>query len=159
MGTTRQVAIGSFGALVLVFAGICWFLASQPFSARRKPGLIEAFLANRVRSLSIPASVKKRRNPLGSSDVDLTLTKKAFGDQCSVCHAPDGSGETTINRSLSPPAPDFRTPGTQNLSDGEIFYIIKNGVRFTGVPAWDITDDENWRLVFYIKQMGRARGK
>jgi hypothetical protein len=49
-----------------------------------------------------------------------------------VCHGPDGSGQTSIGHNLYPKVPDLRLPQTQNLTDGEIRYIIRNGVRLTG---------------------------
>lgn len=61
-----------------------------------------------------------------------------------------------MGQSLYPPAPDMRGPGTQQLSDGELFYIIENGVRLTGMPAWghpgaDGTD--SWKLVHFIRHL------
>jgi hypothetical protein len=47
----------------------------------------------------------------------------------------------------------MRKAVTQDLSDGEIFYIIKNGVRFTGMPGWGGEDDENWKLVLFIRRL------
>jgi hypothetical protein len=54
---------------------------------------------------------------------------------------------------MSPEVPDLRAEHIQNLTDGELFYIIKNGVRFTGMPAWDLPDDHNWKLVALIRQL------
>jgi hypothetical protein len=48
-----------------------------------------------------------------------------------------------------------RDAGTQNLTDGEIFYIIENGVRFTGMPGWVGEDEENWKLVLFIRHLPR----
>ena len=48
-----------------------------------------------------------------------------------------------------------KPPHTQKLTDGEIFYIIKNGVRFTGMPGWDFEDNHNWRLVSLIRQFSK----
>jgi hypothetical protein len=53
-----------------------------------------------------------------------------------MCHANNGSGETEIGRNLYPKAPDMRQTKTQSLSDGELYYIIRNGVPMTGMPAW-----------------------
>jgi hypothetical protein len=47
----------------------------------------------------------------------------------------------------------MREKGTQDLADGEIFYIIKNGIRFTGMPGWDGEDEENWKLALFIRHL------
>src|SRR5262249_20817096 len=73
-----------------------------------------------------------------------------------ICHANDGSGDTAMGRHLYPRVPDMRTPGTQNLTDGELFYIIENGVRLTGMPAWGgehASDDATWKLVHFIRHL------
>jgi hypothetical protein len=74
-----------------------------------------------------------------------------------VCHGNDGSGNTEMGRGLYPKAPDMRLPRTQDLSDGEIFYFIENGVRLTGMPAWSTGTPEgeraSWQLVHFIRRM------
>ena len=59
-----------------------------------------------------------------------------YADHCAACHANDGSAETQIGLGMYPRPPDMRQPATQTLTDGELFYIIENGVRLTGMPAW-----------------------
>jgi Cytochrome C oxidase, cbb3-type, subunit III len=57
---------------------------------------------------------------------------------------------------LYPPAPDMRKSSTQNLSDGELFFIIQNGIRLTGMPAWGGSDhdaDDSWKLVRFIRHL------
>ena len=58
-----------------------------------------------------------------------------------------------------PRTPNMREPRTQQLSDGEIFYIVKNGVRFTGMPAWGDEHDveDNWKLVHFIRHLPQIR--
>jgi hypothetical protein len=74
-----------------------------------------------------------------------------------VCHANDGSGDTEIGRSLYPRAPDMRAAATQDLSDGELFSIIENGVRLTGMPGWATGTAEgeraSWALVHFIRRL------
>ena len=65
----------------------------------------------------------------------MTDARAHFADHCAICHANDGSGDTPIGRALWPKAPDMRLRETQDLSDGELFWIIENGIRFTGMPA------------------------
>ena len=76
---------------------------------------------------------------------------------CANCHANDGSGKTPIGKNVYPKAPDLRQQDTQKMSDGEIFFTIHNGIRFTGMPAWGSDDPEkdldSWRLVHFIRHL------
>src|SRR2546429_9187868 len=69
------------------------------------------------------------------SPEDLRDARLHFADHCAVCHANDGGGQTMIGSGLYPKPPDLRLAETQSLTDGELFWIIENGVRFTGMPA------------------------
>ncbi len=82
----------------------------------------------------------------------LTEARKFYSDNCAVCHANDGTGKTNTAKGLSPEVPDLRAAHVQKLTDGEMFYIIKNGVRFTGMPGWDLSDGHSWQLVLLIRQ-------
>lgn len=93
------------------------------------------------------------RNPIAPSELAIAEARDHFADHCAVCHANDGSGQTVISAGLYPPVPDMRQQDTQQLSDGEIFYIIKNGIRFTGMPGWGGDDEENWKLVLFIRHL------
>ncbi len=77
-----------------------------------------------------------------------------FADHCAICHANNGSGNTEIGRNLYPKPPDMRSPQTQNLTDGELYYTIHNGIRLTGMPAWGTEKDEaTWKLVLFIRHL------
>jgi mono/diheme cytochrome c family protein len=129
------------------------------FSARDEPTRIEAALARRLHLLSIPASARDAPNRVPSTPEVLRDARAHFGDHCAICHGADGSGRGTIGESLFPKPPDMRKAETQSLTDGELFFIIRNGVRYTGMPAWGggdpKDDDESWELVDLIRQLPR----
>src|SRR5437867_4391430 len=137
----RKVAV--FLLIVLGILAVFYFLVrGRGFSAREKPSSLESFIAIRVRSLAMPRDSKVLKNPLPATELNIAEGRDHFADHCGICHANNGGGETPINEGLYPPAPDLRQSGTQNLTDGEIFYIVKNGVRFTGMPGWDGEDED-----------------
>jgi mono/diheme cytochrome c family protein len=144
------VLVGVFG---LTGAGLYGFLSTRSFSARDQPLALEAFLARHLRRLAFPPGVRHRQNPLTMSPLDRAEARDHFADHCAVCHNNNGDGKTMINAGLFPPAPDLRQPRTQDLSDGEIFFIIKHGIRFTGMPGWGGEDAENWKLVGFIRHL------
>src|SRR5687767_6866489 len=103
-------------------AGVVWF-ALQGVSAKSEPGAMEISVSRAARHALIPASARGRQNPEASTPEVLRLGMEHWADHCASCHANDGSGETEIGRNLYPRAPDMRQPDTQQLSDGELFYI------------------------------------
>ena len=129
------------------------FVTKHSFSAREKPTAFEAYLARHVRRLALPPGVKEMKNPFTPEPLSLAKARDHFADHCATCHANDGSGDTFIGRNMYPPAPDMRTKDTQELSDGELFFIIRNGIRFTGMPGWGGEDEENWHLVHFIRHL------
>ena len=129
------------------------------FSAREKPWALEAWVARRLRSLATGADVRSLQNPLPEDPLSLAEARDHFADHCAACHANDGSGRTPLNAGLYPPAPDLREPNTQGLTDGELFRIIENGIRFTGMPGWGGSADENWALVLFIRHLPQLSGE
>jgi mono/diheme cytochrome c family protein len=142
-------------ALILVGSStwLYWFLTTHGLSAREQPTSFEAYLAKQARRLAMPSSAKRLKNPLSPTPLNIAEGRDHFADHCAICHANNGSGKTLISSGLYPPAPDMRENGTQGLADGEIFYIIKNGIRFTGMPGWGGEDEENWKLVLFIRRL------
>ena len=139
-------------------SAFAWSMLERGFSARDTPSSIEAFVATRLRHLSIPRAALEARNPVEASPEVLSGAMEHFADHCATCHGNDGTGETLIGRGLYPKPPDMSQAGTQNLSDGELYYIIENGIRFTGMPAFgetagDTQDKESWALVHFIRHL------
>jgi hypothetical protein len=118
--------------------------------------VIERWAARRFRAVALPAGAKERTNPVPVSPEVLTEARAHWADHCASCHANDGSGDVTMGKHMYPPSPDMRKSATQNLSDGELFYIIQNGIRFTGMPAWGGSDrdaGDSWKLVHFIRHL------
>jgi mono/diheme cytochrome c family protein len=124
-------------------------------SARAQPTAMEAMLARNARHLSIPANARNQHNPVDASGENLRAARAHFADHCAICHANDGSGESMIGKGLYPKPPDLRANETQKLSDGELFWIIENGVRFTGMPAFGGhgSEEDSWKLVRFIRHL------
>ena len=142
--------------IVLVLVGVPLFMAIRHgVSAQAEPTAMETMIASTARHFAVPLSARGARNPVPLTAATVGEGRDHFADHCANCHANDGSGRTEIGTSLYPKAPDMRSAHTQNLSDGELFYIIKNGVRLTGMPAWsgDHSDDDNWKLVHFIRHL------
>jgi mono/diheme cytochrome c family protein len=150
----------AMGLLVLVIAAALFarWILHDGLSARAKPSRVETFLARNARGLSIPGDAKNAANPVADSVEAQRDARLHFADHCAVCHGNDGSGDTPMGRGLYPKPPDLRDEHTQKLSDGELFWIIENGVRFTGMPAFGGAPEhgnasDSWKLVRFIRHL------
>jgi hypothetical protein len=132
-------------------------LLQRGLSSRDKPTFMEETIARGVRHFATPASMRKAPNPVPLTSEVIAEARAHWADHCATCHANDGSGHTEIGRSLYPKAPNMRDFRTQSLTDGELFSIIKNGIRLTGMPAWGDPaghdDEDNWKLVHFIRHL------
>jgi mono/diheme cytochrome c family protein len=146
------LALAGAGALA---AGM-WFM-SGGINSKQQPGSIETTVARKLRAAAIPDRARKTVNPVRVTPEVLESGLAHFADHCASCHGNDGGADTEMARGLYPKVPDMRKPDTQSLSDGELFYIIENGVRLTGMPAWGTGTPEgeqaSWALVHFIRHL------
>jgi mono/diheme cytochrome c family protein len=152
----KTAALLAAFSLVLAILVVGYFVSSG-VSARTQPGRIETFAARTVRHIAIPSASRSTRNPVTATPDIVAEGMAHFADHCAACHANDGSGDVEMNRGLYPKAPDMRAAATQQLTDGELFYIIENGVRFTGMPGWSTGtasgEQSSWHLVHFIRHL------
>ena len=106
------------------------------FSANARPTAAETWIARKVRAMAVPNDMKQKNNPVPNSPEILSDARAHWADHCAACHGNDGSGQSEMGPHLYPPTPDMRKPDTQRMTDGELFYIIQNGIRLSGMPAW-----------------------
>src|SRR5258708_21784955 len=127
------------------------------FRTAEEPAYIEGRGAGGGRNWAIPRKARLEVNPWNATAEILKESRESFLDRCASCHGQDGSGQTRVGRGLYPKVPDLRLPRTQNLTDGEIHYIIRNGVRMTGMPGWanphDEQSDDSWKLVLFMRSL------
>jgi mono/diheme cytochrome c family protein len=113
-------------------------------------------IARNARYMAIPSGARKLKNAVSASLENLHDAQLHFADHCALCHANDGSGTTMTGQGLYPKPPDLRLADTQQLADGELFWVIENGVRFTGMPAFGGglgSRDDSWKLVLFIRHL------
>jgi mono/diheme cytochrome c family protein len=148
------VLIAILAALAGAISFVIW-LSNHGFSAREKPSWIETVLARQARKIATPAGAKELKNPHPVTETSTAEAREHFVEHCSACHGSTGRGDTLYGRNLYPKAPDMTQADTQQLTDGELFYIISNGVRFTGMPAFGGEDSPEsiWGLVSFIRRL------
>ncbi|MGE0464668.1 MAG: cytochrome c [Vicinamibacterales bacterium] len=156
-----RAVLRAFVLLVVVLAtagGLAAYsVLGRGLSTRVAPSPIETYIARAMRGLATPSAARNRPNPIEATPEVMEDALVHFADHCASCHANDGSGNTGMGRSLYPPAPDMRAAATQSLTDGELFSLIENGVRLTGMPAWGTGTPEgerqSWGLVHFIRRL------
>jgi len=143
-----------------LFGWMGYQLFTTGFSAKTEPHVLEVMMARQIRHLAIPIEKRNTANPLPLNAELLKDARAHFADHCAVCHGNDGSGQTPIGKNVYPKAPDLRLTDTQSMSDGELFWVIHNGIRFTAMPAWGSGDPEkdldSWKLVHFIRHLPRV---
>jgi len=157
MGKGVKIIAAAVGVLVVVGAIIgLVYLKTTGLSARPAPGALETAIARSVRRLAVPSDVRNRTNPVPPTPEAMADGRAHFADHCASCHANDGSGNTGMGQGLFPKAPDMASV-SQELTDGELFYFIEEGVRFTGMPAWGTGtpagETATWHLVHFIRHL------
>jgi mono/diheme cytochrome c family protein len=142
--------------LTIVSIVVAYAIATG-LDARSHPSALETRLAREVRSLAIPSAIRNRPNPVKASPDALADGLAHYADHCASCHGNNGDGNTEMGRGLFPKPPDMSQAATQQLTDGELFYIIERGVRFTGMPGWssgtESGENSTWRLVHFIRHL------
>lgn len=154
----RVIAFG-VAVVAILAALVAGYAVMTGLNARDQPGAIETRVARAVRRIAIPRLMRDRPNPVPSSPAAIAEGMAHYADHCASCHDNNGSGDTEMGRGLFPRPPDMRQAATQELTDGELFYIIENGVRFTGMPGWSTGSDSGatstWQLVHFIRRLPR----
>lgn len=152
-------ALGVAATLAGIVGGVMGLaMIRRGFSARDEPSAIEAMIARKLRAWATPAAIRDLKNPLQPTPEVLAGARAHWADHCANCHGNDGRGQTSIGQSLFPRSPDMRGETTQALSDGELYAIIENGIRLTGMPAWGDggpSNNDSWALVAFIRHLPR----
>lgn len=154
----RYALLGA--AVLLAIAGALFVrLTRYGLSTHDEPTKAEVVIAGALRRWSSPADLRNRKNPLPATAEVLAEARSHFADHCAVCHGNDGKGQTTFGQKLFPRAPDMTLEATQSLSDGELFAVIENGIRLTGMPGWGDGTAESargsWGLVHFVRNLSK----
>ncbi|MGH9756259.1 MAG: c-type cytochrome [Candidatus Acidiferrales bacterium] len=152
----RKCLISLLILLCLILAGGAIFLSQFSISAIPDPGGFET----RMATASLHAIVARRARREVPAEPPATATSVAaggmtFGGECANCHGTEGDKPTDVGRGMYPRAPSLASHEVQGWSNAELFYIIRNGVRYTGMPGFgkSLPDDQIWTLVYYVRSL------
>jgi len=147
------------GALVLVTAIAVGAASQFTLSALPEPGRTETFLATKAKHYLVRRSSRDGIPP-APADRQAAMKEgdRVFGTECGACHGASGHNPTDAGRWMYPRAADLTSRDVQAYSDQEVFWIIKNGIRLSGMPAFGRVESEEhiWDLVFYVRALPKA---
>jgi mono/diheme cytochrome c family protein len=146
------------GRLVAIQVMVCAACLALAGCRVTKPGRAESDLAQWTK-LHVTVQGKNDRNPLSGSPQDVKDGKEAFGHYCIVCHGLDAQNTgVPFAASLNPPVPSLASKEVQSYADGQLKWIIENGIAPSGMPASHgiLSDDEMWSIVVYLRHLPPA---
>ena len=143
-------------AIALVVLGSAYaFILWEGSSTRGDAPGLETSVAQWLLHRTVPAAQRSRSNPLLAHHdaADLTAGRDFFRSKCEMCHGYTGNGKTEVGAGQYPRPPDLREAAVQAMTDGELLFHITNGIRHTGMPAWNVSEREGWQLVLHIREL------
>lgn len=124
-------------------------------SATSSPSKFEKKVADFALRRSVARRAPRTPNTQAASPEVWRAGLAHFKENCVMCHGAPGVDESEFGQGLNPPAPDLTLPSIQKMSDGELFWIVSNGVRMSGMPAFSPTHkpEEVWKIVAFVRHL------
>lgn len=142
------VFLFALGGLTFVYTGSFNVAATAPHAAATRwlfNTTMEHSVARRARDVEAPPAALERDERAGFL---------AYREMCVGCHGAPGVERSAVGKGLLPKPPDL-DEAADEWSSKELFWIIKNGIKMTGMPAWGTThsDKELWQIVAFLKTL------
>jgi S-disulfanyl-L-cysteine oxidoreductase SoxD len=153
----RQIILGSIIGCAATLLALALLMVSRGARAN-PPGTWERRLVDTAKHQLLVGD-KSTRNPLPVSADNIREGRENFAHYCFVCHGLDGQGTgVPFFDGISPPIPPLGSKSVQAYTDGQLFWVIRNGLWPSGMPAARgiLNDDEIWSMVIYIRNLPPA---
>jgi mono/diheme cytochrome c family protein len=135
---------------------VYFYFRSTGISALQPPGIMEKYVADRARDWLIARAANGPLPPETQGTAEnATDGHTQYGSLCAGCHGYDGRTPTRQGASMNPRAPSLASAGTQKFSDAELYVIVHDGIRMSGMPGFGntVSSDQVWNLVHYIRTL------
>jgi len=101
-----------------------------------------------------PASAKRLKNPLTANEENIAAGRSLFNQNCASCHGEDGKAKTDVAEAMTVKPTDLTDKKMQGITGGEIYWVITNGIKKSGMPAFKkATANERWQMTLYVKHL------
>jgi thiosulfate dehydrogenase len=143
--------------LVLILGGLGYaMLGFFPTAANIEPAHLESHMAMSAVDASMERHAPRITNPLMPSDDNLIDGMKLYTMNCALCHGGLDRKPSTLAASFYPPPPNLISDPPDD-PEWHIFYTIRTGVRYTGMPAWDktLSEQEMWKVTMFLSHMDK----
>jgi mono/diheme cytochrome c family protein len=150
IASSHPCSVGA-SAVASIAAALLFFSACQV----RRPGRLETGLMEGTKRV-LTVGGRSDANPLAPTARNLQAGQRDFTSYCMVCHGLDGQNTgVPFADKMSPPVPSLSSREVQAYSDGQLHWIIQNGISPSGMPASNgiFRDQEIWELVLYIRHL------
>src|SRR5262249_11535019 len=144
-----------FTILVLVVGGLgLALLGFLPTNANTTPPRMEQQLAMAALDESVERHAQRTNNPVPPTDQNLIDGMKLYVNNCQLCHDGLDRQPSVLGKSFYPPAPSMILYPMDD-PEWQIFYTVRNGVRYTGMPAWDkaLSETDIWKITAFITRV------
>ena len=151
-----MAAVGAVAALVLVL------VVALPLALTHRQDLpLERFYGDAAVSLVSRVLGGDAPNPLANDSRAITTGRTAYTGSCAVCHGAKGDGRGVFGPTTYPDATDFTTDTAKSKTDAQLFWIVKNGLGFTAMPAFgtQYKDADIWAMVVHIRHLQRGSAR
>ena len=158
----RKVFLAVLLVLLLAAVGLLTAASQFSLSALNEPGRVETYVATKAKRWLVGRSARGPLPPAPASDAaSLANGRMLFTGECASCHGQDGRTPTDVGRWMYPRTLDLSSAEVQQWSDAELFWIIKNGIRLSGMPGFGRihSDEQIWHLVRHIRTLGAPAKK
>lgn len=120
-----------------------------------EPGKVESSMMTAMKQ-KVTVGGKDWKNPIAYSADAQKEGQEHFGHHCQICHGLDGQNTgVPFAKKMSPPVADLKDADIQGYTDGQLKWIIENGIEPSGMPGWKgiLDDDEMWKIVHYVRHL------
>jgi mono/diheme cytochrome c family protein len=154
----RNFLFGFFAAFAAItLAGFCYvrFGFVDP-RADIRVGTLEKSIAMPSLDASISRRAPDIKNPVGPTDANLIAGMKIYQANCAVCHGDLNHSRAMLADALYPRAPQF-VDDAPDMPEYQNFYIVKHGIRLSGMPAWgqSLSESQMWRVITFLSHMDK----
>ena len=158
MQTLRMVILTCVILTIILFVSVIIFIYSGIFdvSAQGKENPLLHWLLTTTRERSITVHAAEIKVVPNLNDPALIMEgSNHYQEMCVECHRAPGLADSETSKGLNPSPPNFSQMKNLDLTPAEMFWIIKNGIRMTGMPSWGVTHDDEkiWALTAFVRKL------